>query len=53
MEGKSNKIISENIKEFHTGKTYEHTKEKFGKERANAQAIAVALNQAGKGRKKK
>ncbi len=42
-KGKSKKVISENIKEFHTGPTYAHTAEKFGKKRANAQAIAVAL----------
>lgn len=45
-KGSSRKIISTNIKEFHTGKTYAHTASKFGKERANKQAIAVALNTA-------
>jgi hypothetical protein len=44
--GSSNKIIGQNIKEFHTGKTYAHTKAKFGTERARAQAIAVALHTA-------
>ncbi len=52
-KGKSDKVISENIKELHTGKTFEHTKEKFGVDRANRQAIAIALNQAGKSKKKK
>jgi hypothetical protein len=42
-KGKSKKVISENIKEFHSGPTYAHTEQKFGKKRANAQAIAVAL----------
>ena len=51
--GKSPKIVSQNISEFHTGKTYAHTAAKFGKERANKQAIAVAMNSAGKSKKKK
>jgi hypothetical protein len=46
--GKSQATISKNISEFHTGKTYAHTAAKFGKARANAQAIAAALNEAGK-----
>jgi hypothetical protein len=46
--GKSKGIISNNIREFHGGKTYERTKKKFGKKRADAQAVAVALNQARK-----
>lgn len=43
--GKSSKVVSSNISEFHTGKTYAHTKAKFGKKKANKQAVAVALNQ--------
>lgn len=46
--GSSKETISKNISEFHTGKTYAHTESKFGKERANKQAIAVALSQARK-----
>ena len=34
--------IGENISEFHTGSTYQRTKKKFGKRRADKQAIAVA-----------
>ncbi len=34
--------IGENIKEFHGGQTYSKTKKKFGAEKANKQAIAVA-----------
>lgn len=45
-KGKSKKVISENIREFHGGKTFRHTAAKFGKERANKQAIAVALETA-------
>ncbi|MFA5381979.1 MAG: hypothetical protein WC356_02350 [Candidatus Micrarchaeia archaeon] len=43
--GKSKKVVSENISEFHGGKTFEHTKAKFGKEAADKQAVAVALNE--------
>lgn len=35
--------IGSTIKELHGGKTFAHTKAKFGKERANKQAIAIAL----------
>ena len=43
--GKSKKVVSENISEFHQGGTYAHTQEKFGKETADKQAVAAALNQ--------
>lgn len=46
--GKSHKVISENISEFHGGKTYASTKAKFGKERADRQAVAVAMSNARK-----
>lgn len=42
--GTSPAILSANIREFHGGKTYEHTMKKFGKKRADAQAVAVAMN---------
>ena len=45
-KGKSRKVISSNIAEFHHGKTYAHTLEKFGKARADAQAEAVGLETA-------
>ncbi len=51
-KGKSKAVVSENIKEFHTGPTYKNTARKFGKKRANAQAVAVALHSAGKSRKR-
>ena len=51
-KGKSKKVISENISEFHTGKTYAATKTKFGKAKADRQAIAVAMSQAGKKRRR-
>lgn len=44
--GKSQKTISSNISEFHGGKTYAHTAAKFGKEKADKQAVAVALDEA-------
>lgn len=41
---------SETIPELHTGRTYAHTAAKFGKKRANAQAIAIAMSNERKGR---
>ena len=46
--GKSKAVVSQNIEEFHRGKTYQRTKAKFGKEKANKQAVAAALSKAGK-----
>ena len=51
-EGSSQETISENISEFHKGKTYARTKRKFGKEKADKQAVAAALNKAGKSKVK-
>ena len=45
-KGKSPKIVSKNIEEFHTGPKYAHTARVFGKRRADKQAIAVALHSA-------
>jgi len=44
-KGTSRKTVSENIRELHTGKTYSRTANKFGKAKANKQAIAIALSQ--------
>jgi len=44
--GKSRKTISSNIRELHSGPTYEHTAGKFGKARADKQAVAIALSKA-------
>jgi hypothetical protein len=52
-KGKSKKTISENIREFHHGATYAKTKSKFGKERADAQAIAAAYSQARRSKRKR
>ena len=51
-KGASKKTVSKNIKEFHGGKTYAHTKSKFGKEKADRQAVAVALNEKRRSAKK-
>lgn len=51
--GKSRAVVSENIREFHTGKTYAHTAARFGKKRADAQAVAVAMRVAGMPRRPK
>lgn len=42
------KKAGENIREFHTGQTYAHTKKKFGKARADKQAVAAGMNAARK-----
>lgn len=47
-KGKSKKTISSNISEFHGGETYAKTKAKFGKAKADKQAVAVALETARK-----
>jgi hypothetical protein len=44
-KGKSKAVLQENIREFHTGKTYARTARKFGKATANKQAIAVGYAQ--------
>ena len=41
-KGKSKKVFQENIREFHTGKTYARTKRTEGKKKADKQAVAVA-----------
>lgn len=47
--GKSKATISKNISEFHGGETYSRTKEKFGKKKADKQAVAVAYAKAKQG----
>ena len=48
MKGSRKKTISKNISEFSKGKTFAKTKKKFGKKRAMAQSVAVAMSYAGK-----
>jgi hypothetical protein len=50
LRGKKN--VGRNIKEFHKGKTFKKTARKYGKKRANKQAVAVGLRQAGVPRKR-
>ena len=45
VKGKSKTTVAQNIKEFHGGKTYAKTAAKFGKKKADAQAVAVAMAQ--------
>lgn len=47
--GSDKATISRNIAEFHHGQTYAHTAAKFGTATANRQAVAAAMNEAGKG----
>lgn len=49
--GSSKETVSDNISEFHKGLTYAHTQAKFGKKKADRQAVAAAMHEAGKGRK--
>ena len=51
-KGTSRKTVSSNIAEFHRGPTYWKTREKFGKETADKQAIAAALSSARRSAKK-
>ncbi len=51
-KGSSKRTISKNIAEFHTGKTYQKTRAKFGKETADKQAVAAAYRTAGKSKDK-
>ena len=52
QKGKSQKTISSNIKEFHKGRTYAHTKAKFGKATADRQAVAAAMETARRSKQK-
>ena len=51
LPGKSQ--VGNNIKELHEGKTFQATKAKFGKAKANKQSIAIALDKAGLSKKRK
>lgn len=52
-KGRSQKTISSNIKELHGGETYRKTRQKSGKKKADKQAVAIAMSEAGLSRKKK
>jgi hypothetical protein len=51
--GTSSDTVSSNISELHGGKTYSRTKQKYGKKRANKQAVAIALNEKRKSGRKR
>lgn len=42
--GSSLAVVGDNIRELHTGPTYAHTADKFGKKKADKQAVAIALD---------
>ncbi len=46
--GASQSTVSQNISELHKGKTFARTRRKFGKKKADKQAVAIALSQARK-----
>jgi hypothetical protein len=46
--GSSRKTISSNVRELHHGPQYQKTSHKFGKKKADAQAVAIALSEARK-----
>ena len=50
---KGAKNVGSNIREVHKGKTYARTKAKFGKKKADKQAVAIGFSEAGLSRKKK
>lgn len=52
-KGKSKATLAANISEFHKGKTFARTAKKYGKKRANKQAVAVAFAQRRRSGKKK
>ena len=45
--------INANIVELHKGKTYARTRRKFGKKKADKQAVAIALSTARRRKRKK
>lgn len=45
--------VGSNIREVHKGKTYAKTRAKFGKKKADRQAVAIGLSEAGVSRKKR
>ncbi len=52
-KGKSQLAISTNNSELHSGAQYARTRSKFGKTKADKQAIAIALSEARKGKRKR
>lgn len=50
--GSSRKTIAGNIRELHGGNTYARTAAKHGKAKANKQAVAIAMSEARKSRRR-
>lgn len=48
IQGTSNDAVSKNIKELRKGGTYARTARRYGNEKANMQAIAIALKESQK-----
>lgn len=44
-KGTGRATVKKNFEEFGKGKTYAHTKSKFGKEKADKQRVAVVLKE--------
>jgi hypothetical protein len=53
LHGSGKKIVSKNIQELHSGDTYSRTRKKFGKAKADKQAVAIALSESRKGKGKR
>jgi hypothetical protein len=53
LAGSSNDTVSANISELHHGKTFRRTKKKYGKKKAQKQAIAIALSKKRESKRKK
>lgn len=53
LKGDSNEVKKKNFEEFGKGKTYAHTRKKFGVHRADKQRVAVVLQNANKSDKGK
>ena len=51
-KGQSKETISQNISELHSGATHARTAQRFGKQRADKQSVAIALSEARKSGKK-
>lgn len=47
-KGSSRATVASNISEFHHGPTFAKTKKKFGKAKADKQAVAVVMSEARK-----
>ena len=50
---KGAKNVGSNIREANKGKTYQRTKRKFGKKKADRQAVAIGMSEAGVSRRQK